>query len=181
MTDNATQGRAAHQILGIQFRLGIGEAEAMAKAFLRARWLLIGLLGLGLWLTPGATYGHSRELLEAYNRAGTLYGQGRYGEALPFAKRAVGLGEQEFGASNPRFATLLNNLANLYLYQGRYADAEPLYERALAIREKALGPEHPRVATSLENYAALLRATNRSDEAEELEARAAAIRAKQVE
>ena len=34
----------------------------MAETFMRARWLLVGLLGLGLWLTPGASYGQSREL-----------------------------------------------------------------------------------------------------------------------
>jgi len=97
----------------------------MAKTFISARWLLVGLLGLALWLTPGATYGQSRELIDAANRAGTLYGQGRYEEALPFAKKVVGLGEQEFGANHPTFAAFLNNLAALYQAQARYAEAEP--------------------------------------------------------
>ncbi len=97
----------------------------------------------------------SPELIDANNRSLELRAEGRYEEALPFAKRAVGLGEQEFGASNPRFATLLNNLANLYLLQGRYADAEPLYKRALAIREGSLAPDHPDLATSLNDLAGL--------------------------
>ncbi len=58
----------------------------MVKTFIRARWLLVGLLGFGLWLTPGASYGQSRELEEAFNRARTLYGQGRFQKALPVHK-----------------------------------------------------------------------------------------------
>ena len=50
-----------------------------------------------------------------------------------------------FGPQDPRLATTLNNLGEVYRAQGRYAEAEPLYKRALAIREKALGPEHPDV------------------------------------
>ena len=115
----------------------------MTRTFINGRWLLVGLLGLGLWLTPGATYGQSRELIDAFNRTVTLSGQGRYQEALPFARKAVRLGEQEFGANHPTFAIFLSNLAVLYGEQGRYAEAEPLLERALAIAEKALGPEQP--------------------------------------
>ena len=123
-------------------------------------------------------YGQSPALLEAYNRYNTLYQQGRYSDALPYATEALRLGEEELGPDHPTTATLLNNLALLYKTQGKYAEAEPLYRRSLAIREKALGPEHPSVATSLENYAALLRETGRADEAAEMEARAKAIRAK---
>ncbi len=127
---------------------------------------------------PDMASGQSSELMEAYNSYNTLYQQGRYSEAEPYAKDAVRLGKQEFGPNHPNRATTLNNLAELYRAQGRYAEAEPLYQRALAIYEKALGPEHPDVATSLENYAALLRETARADEAERMEARAKAIRAK---
>ena len=113
------------------------------------------LVGVWLWLTPGATYGQSRELVDAYNRTGALYGQGRYEEALPLAKKAVRLGEQEFEANHPTFAIVLNNLALLYGARGRYSEAEPRYERALAIKEKSLGSEHPNVAVGLNNLASL--------------------------
>ena len=98
----------------------------MAKTFISAKWLLVGFLGLGLWLAPGATFGQSRELNEAFNRTVTLYGQGRYQEALPHAKKAVRLGEQEFGANHRTNAVLLSYLALLYGTQGRYAEAELL-------------------------------------------------------
>lgn len=91
------------------------------------------------------------------------------------------MGNQEFGPDHPATATLLTNLAELYLAQGKYAEAETLSQRSLEIFEKALGPDHPKVATSLENYATLLRDTKREDKAEEIETRAKAIRAKLAE
>ncbi len=132
-----------------------------------------------VWATydPDMTSGESSELIEAYNSYNTLYQQGRYSEAEPYAKEALKLVTEEFGPNDPNTAALLDNLALLYQAQGHYAEAEPLYQRALAIWEKALGPEHPDVAGSLENYAALLRQTARADEAERMEARAKAIRA----
>ena len=143
---------------------------------LQAKWLLVGLMCLPLW--SGTTHGQSAALTDAYNRYSEFNAEGRYQDALPFAEKAVRLGEQEFGPDHPDTATLLNNLAELYRDQGRYAEAEPLYRRSLAIYEKALGPEHPDVALTLENYAELLRVTERNNEASKLEARAIAIRAK---
>ena len=131
---------------------------------------------MALW--PVATHGQSSELDAAYNRFVDLYAQGRYEEAVPFAEKAVRLGEEEFGPNDPTTATLLNNLAELYRAQGRYAEAEPLYQRSLAIREKTLGPKHPDVVQSLESYAALLRETDREEKAEKMEARAKGVRAK---
>ena len=113
---------------------------------------------VALW--PGLALAHSRELIEADKQVNALYAQGRYAEAEPFARRALELAEQEFGASHPTTATKLNWLALLYQNQGRYAEAEPLYKRSLAIKEKALGPEHPWVATSLNNLADLYREAN---------------------
>ncbi len=82
---------------------------------------------------PDVASGQSSELMEAYNSYNTLYDQGRYSEAEPYAKEALRLGTEEFGPSDPTTATLLNNLAELYRAQGRYAEAEPLYQRSLAI------------------------------------------------
>ncbi len=132
-----------------------------------------------MWATfdPATTSGESSELTEVYNSYHTLYQQGRYSEAEPYAKEALRLGTEEFGPNDPTTAALLDNLALLYQAQSHFAEAEPLYQRSLAIREKALGPEHPDVAGSLENYAALLRKTARADEAERMEARAKAIHA----
>src|SRR5262249_24009133 len=67
-----------------------------------------------------------------------LYKQGRYSEAMPLAQRALAIQKKALGPNHPSVASLLSNLAFLYLNQGRYAEAEPLYKRSLAIREKAL-------------------------------------------
>ncbi len=176
---------------------------------MHVRRTILCLATIFFWVAhdPDVASGQSPQLMEAYNSYITLYQQGRYSEAEPYAKEALRLGTDEFGPNDPSTAALLNNLAELYraqgkyaekafgpehpdvaqslnnlagLYQtqGRYAEAEPLYQRSLAIREKALGPEHPDVAQSLENYAALLRETGRGTEAERMWARAIAIRAK---
>jgi len=121
------------------------------------------------------------DLRDAISQVRTLYDQGRYQEALPFAEKVVRLVQWEFGANHPTFAVHLNNLAALYVTQGREIEAERLFERALTIFQRVLGRDHPEVAITLENYASLLRATNRADEAEKLQTRAAAIRAKQTE
>ncbi len=125
---------------------------------------------------PDMASGQSSELMEANNRVTTLYRQGRYSEAEPYAKEALRLGTEEFGPNDPSTAVYLNNLAELYRAQGHYAEAEPLYQRALAIREKALGPEHPDVAESLNNMAELYRAQGHYAEAEPLYQRSLAIR-----
>ena len=83
------------------------------------------------------------------------YREGRYSDAVNSFQAAVKEAEA-FGPQDPRLATSLNNLAELYRLQGKFVDAEPLYKRSLAIREKSLGPEHPRVAGSLNNLAGLV-------------------------
>ena len=102
------------------------------------------------------------------------YQTGRYAEAEKLLKLAIAEAEQ-FGPSDPRLATSLNNLAVLYRTQGDYAKAEPLYKRSLAIFEKALGPEHPDVATSLNNLAALYYTQGDYAKAEPLYKRSLAI------
>ena len=70
------------------------------------------LVAVFLW--PAAVFGQSPELMDAYNRANELTGEGRYQEAIPFAKEALRLSEREFGLGHPYVATSLGNLALLY-------------------------------------------------------------------
>ncbi len=63
---------------------------------------------------PNPASGQSSELDAAYNSFNTLYQQGRYSEAEPYAKEALRLGTEEFGPNDPTTATFLNNLAALY-------------------------------------------------------------------
>lgn len=118
-----------------------------------------------------ATYDHDvasgerSELMEAYNSFNTLYQQGRYSDAEPYAVEALRLGTDELGRNDPALVALLDNLANLHRAQGRYSEAEPLYKRSIVIKEKALGPNHPDVVESLEIYTALLRQIENAGEA----------------
>ena len=84
--------------------------------------------------TPWTTY------IEAGKKA---LGAGDYAEAEKMYLLALKTAE-EYGPSDTKLATSLNNLAVLYRTQGRDADAEPLQRRSLAIREKILGRALPR-------------------------------------
>jgi tetratricopeptide (TPR) repeat protein len=101
--------------------------------------------------------------------------RGRYAEAEPLYKRALGIKAKALSPDHPSVATTLNNLAVLYDVQGRYEEEEPLCQRALGIREKALGPDHPSVATSLNNLASLYEHQSRYSKAEPLHKRALGI------
>ena len=131
-----------------------------------------------LWPWSSGLHAQSEALMEAYRQGQTLYGAGQYEEAIPFYRRALELGEQEFGPDHPTTANLLNHLALTYYGQGRYADAEPLFQRALAIQEKALGLDHLDVATSLRNLALLYQKQGRYADAEPHSERALAINEK---
>ncbi len=99
------------------------------------RSLILSLLAV-LWLWPITAYGQSPELMDAYKRAGVLYALGRYQEALPFAEKALRLGEREFGPDHPDVAQGLENYAALLRKTGRSAEATNMEARAKAIRGK---------------------------------------------
>ncbi len=99
----------------------------------KTRWWLVGLVCLALWPAQASAQGGQWNTL---NAAGIeAYQRGGYAEAEKHL--AAALKEAEgFGPQDPRLATSLNNLAELYRAQGRYAEAEPLHKRALAIRAR---------------------------------------------
>ena len=83
----------------------------------------------------------SAQLMKSYNQYMSLYKAGKYRKAIPHAKRALDLGEREFGTQHKTYATMLNNLAALYQAQGRYSEAAAvLYKRSLTIDGKGTGP-----------------------------------------
>jgi tetratricopeptide (TPR) repeat protein len=106
--------------------------------------------------------------------------EGKYGEAIAPAERALALLEKALGPNHPNVADSLNTLAVLYQAQGAYTRAERLLIRALDIREKALGPHHPTVATNLNNLAVLCWTHGAYAQAKPLLARAADIAEQQL-
>jgi len=145
-------------------------------------WGSLKVLGVTLILAIAnqtfPVWAQSAELSEAFYRQNGLREQGRYAEAIPFAVKALELGQKEFGPKHKLTASLLNNLAILYEGQGRYAEAESFYKRALEIFEQVLGPDHSDVGKILGNLAYLHNRQGRYDEAEPLAKRALAIQEK---
>ena len=80
----------------------------------------LALVLVVLWLWPAGLYAQSVALMEAYQQGETVYEAGQYERAIPFWRRALELGEREFGPEHPDVATSLNNLALLYEDRGRY-------------------------------------------------------------
>jgi tetratricopeptide (TPR) repeat protein len=97
--------------------------------------------------------------------------QGRYAEAEPLYRRALGIWEESLGPNHPNVAKGLSNLADFYHERGREPAAERLYMRAITILENALGPYHPDVARLNGGLAQVYRAEGRARKAEQIEAR----------
>jgi CHAT domain-containing protein/tetratricopeptide (TPR) repeat protein len=138
---------------------------------------LIMVLAVCLGFTAGAS-AQQAQWDELNRQVVKLYQNGRYADAIPIAERALEVAAKTIGPNDPRVATALNNLAELYRVQGKYSDAEPLYKRSLEITEKALGKNHPHVAYSLNNLALLYQAQGKYSEAEPLYQRSLAIKGK---
>jgi tetratricopeptide (TPR) repeat protein len=60
---------------------------------------------------------------EALKNSSGLYEQGRFQEAIPCAKQAIAIAEQEIGVDDAAFAGLLDKLAVLYEAEMHYAKA----------------------------------------------------------
>jgi tetratricopeptide (TPR) repeat protein len=80
-------------------------------------------------------------------------------------RKAVEIGEMNYGDSSPVTGSLINSLAKLLKDRGSYQEAEVLYQRALKIVTENLGDMHPGTGNILNNLAELFRATSRYKEA----------------
>jgi tetratricopeptide (TPR) repeat protein len=99
--------------------------------------LIIALVGLaGAAQTnqpPGLVESH-----QLNTRVLKLYGESKYDEALPLAKRALQLREGALGPSHPDLIPLLTNLAELQRARQQLSEARSYLERALTIAETVL-------------------------------------------
>ncbi len=80
-----------------------------------------------------------------------------------------------FGEQDPRLATTLAWVAEMYRLQRRFDEAEKLILRTIGIDEKFRGLDHPDLAMSLESLALLFHTQNRQREMEPVLKRAIAI------
>lgn len=104
--------------------------------------------------------------------ARALEDAGRYREAEPILRRAIGAAD---GPADDAVADAAERLADNLAKQARPREAEPYYRRALELRLALHGGTHPVVARSLSQLAGLAADVGRLDEAEALSARAVAI------
>lgn len=114
--------------------------------------LLLLLSATGIGDTPLTAAPQSQQQLEEASRLNNevvrLFPQGKFAEAIPFAKKALAIWETELGPNDTETALGLTNLAELYRAQADFNAAKPLHARALRIRERALGSDHLDTALS---------------------------------
>jgi tetratricopeptide (TPR) repeat protein len=79
---------------------------------------------------------HPKVATDLNNLAELLYTKGKYDEAEPLYRQAIGVWRTALGEEHLLVATGLNNLAALLEIQVKYDEAEPLYQQSLAIRRK---------------------------------------------
>ena len=101
--------------------------------------MLSVLAAVGLWAF--AAHGQSPAFIDASERIGELYAEGRFREALPVAREALRLVEIEFGPNYPDVAEILTDVGRLYHAQRRFIEADQLAARARAIRAKHAGQD----------------------------------------
>src|SRR5262245_54126113 len=110
--------------------------RSTVRRTMRAGLLRTILIVFALVVFPSVGWVQSGGLEEAAQlnaQVMKLYAAGRFGEAIPLAKKALAIREKALGPEHPNTVTSLNNLAELYWATGAYAQAEPLLKRARAI------------------------------------------------
>jgi tetratricopeptide (TPR) repeat protein/CHAT domain-containing protein len=156
---------------------GLGEWEAAVRTREELLSLQIKRLGKDHWQVADARRAvqdaqqlvkmspeDRRGVFEAEALTGrvvTLYGQGKYLEALELARRALDVTRKALGENHPLLAYSLNNLGNVLTALGKPAEALPYYQRALDMYQK-LYPDkeypngHPVLARSLDDLGVVL-------------------------
>jgi tetratricopeptide (TPR) repeat protein len=106
---------------------------------------------------------------EVMDRLASLLGEkGLFRQIVPLRRRALAIGERNYGLEHPNVATLANNLALVLKEVNELDEAERLLQRALAIDTRVFGPDSGRAAVALSNLASVLIDRNRHREAEPL-------------
>jgi TonB family protein len=81
-----------------------------------------------------------------------LYREGKYTEALPFAKRCLEIRENLFTLRDEELRTALKNLAEVYMGLNQYGKARPLFERLIKSYEE-FAPLDLRLAAEMRRLA----------------------------
>jgi hypothetical protein len=115
-----------------------------------ARLVLAGVLTIAALLPLPA---QAQDLPTLMQQLVALAQAGRYGEAVPLARKLVSEAEKAAGAASLLTATTRLVLAQALLAQGQVEEAEALFKGVLVVREKALGASNPVVVDPLKGLA----------------------------
>ncbi|HEV3467811.1 MAG TPA: TonB family protein [Pyrinomonadaceae bacterium] len=85
-----------------------------------------------------------------------LFRLGKYGEALPLARRVLELREKALGANHPAVASALYNLGAIHAHKKDYGEAERLYQRAAAVAQQS-GAQQAELAADINMQLGVLR------------------------
>ncbi|MFQ5673411.1 MAG: tetratricopeptide repeat protein, partial [Nitrospinales bacterium] len=102
--------------------------------------------------------------------------QGHYEKAQFLYLDLLRIMKKNKKTKSQNFATLLENLADIYCLEEKFKEAQPLFKESLEIMEEIYGVNDPKLITTLETYAAVSRKLVQKGKARELEARAKKIR-----
>ncbi len=166
-------------------------AEVEARADLEVQSAARAAFGRGeiaeaeiRWADAATHYSKAARLDPSYvtlGKAGTfLWRAGQHKQSIKIDQDLLDLAQQQYGETDPKTITALNNLALSFHAEGNYTAAEQLYRQALALDAKTLGTDHPDYATNLNNLAGLLDDKDDYAAAEPLFRQALAIAAKTI-
>jgi TonB family protein len=145
---------------------------------------ILSLLFLATSLFLSLTFNSSQEspeLQEATTLSQSvvsLLGNNKPDEALPLAKRALQIREKLLPATDPRIATSLIYLTNVYIAKEDYKAARDVMQRLLQMQESRFGPDDVNVASALDRLAVLQFRAGDARAAEATYNRALALREK---
>ena len=139
--------------------------------------LAVFILTAILLLSAGPTFADEVLWDQLQSRAGMLYQQKKYDDAIKIQRKALEVAEKTFGAENNKTAESMDGLATYVQAVGNNDEAETLYKKALAILEKNLKPNDHYLAIFMNYVAGFYRKIGNEDEAKRLEERAKKIRA----
>lgn len=132
------------------------------------------VIAVSLSAIPSSQAGQ-QEMLALMQRITALAKEGRYGDAIPLARKLTNEAEKTAGRQSPLTATTYVVLAQALQAQGEITEAEANLRKALVIREKAMGPTHAEVAAVLGPLGQIAFARDRLADAERYALRAIAI------
>jgi len=102
------------------------------------------------------------------NLAWVQNSDGKYREAERTLKKALTNAEKSEGRNGLAYASILDQLGNLYAAQKELRKAEQMIKEALRIREQYIGPEDPWIEVSLNSLAVVLQFQGKALQAEPL-------------